>query len=415
MPAVLFTFYFLLLGFWLTRMRKVKGCGIESPVVLLLFIIKVSAGIAVGLASHYLFNYTTDYTQTNTYGIQEYHSLINTPEVFFTDIFSSNYAERGEFFGSQSSYWNDLRFNIIYKVLAFTNIFSRGNYYINSLFFNFVSFLGCILLYKVFIDVYPLKKWGVIIGCFLLPSTLYFGSGIHKDLVVLTALSVFCYCLYFGLKKGFEWKKISFLILSFLTILLIRNFVAVILLPCAVTWFISYKYRLSAVKSFATLLVAGILGTITLHSISEKVDPLQIVVNKQQAFFALGKANTDFVMDTLQPTVKSFAKQAPAALRHSFLAPYPTEFDNFYMNCFSVEMIIYWLLFLVMLITRSSNKKSWNAFIVFGIIFTFLLFLFTGYITPAAGALVRYRSIYFPFLLIPILCEINWKKVLGKL
>ena len=410
MPAVLFIFYFLLLGFWLTRMRMIKQSGIELPTVFLLFTIKVLAGVAVGLASHYIYHDRTDYHQTNLYGIQEYGSLINSPKVFFTDIFASNYAERGEFFGSQGSYWNDLRFNIIYKVLAFINVLSRGNYYINSLFFNFISFLGSVLLYRVFKDVYPIKKWAVIIGCFLLPSTLYFGSGIHKDLIVLTALSVFCYSLYFGLTKSFEWKKISLLILSFLAILLVRNFIAVILLPCALTWFLASRYRFSAIKSFATLIAAGILVTIALHSISEKVDPLKIVVNKQQAFFALGKAKTDFVMDTLQPTLQSFATQAPAALRHSFLAPYPAEFDNFFMNCFAVEIMIYWLLFLMMLFKKDRTNKGWNTFIVFGILFTFLIFLFTGYITPAAGALVRYRSIYFPFLLVPILASIKWDR-----
>ena len=152
----------------------------EKQIVLGLFTIKILAGVAVGLASHYILQDKTDYYRTNFYGIQEYHSMLQTPKVFFTDIFTSNYAERGEFFGSQSSYWNDLRFNIIYKIMAFANIFSRGNYYINSVFFNFVGFIGLILLYKVFIDLYPLKKWAVIIGCFLLPSTLYFGSGYTK-------------------------------------------------------------------------------------------------------------------------------------------------------------------------------------------------------------------------------------------
>jgi hypothetical protein len=245
----------------------VKETEIGTPVLLILFTIKILAGIAVGLASYYIFNYQTDYFQTNLYGIQEYHSLFESPKVFFTDIFISNYNETGEFFGSRGSYWNDLRFNIIYKVLAFMNIFSRGNYYINSLFFNFVSFIGSILLYKVFINIYPAKKWQVIIGCFLLPSTLYFGSGIFKDLIVLTALSVFCYSLYFGLLKDFTGKKIIYLSLSYIIILFIRNFIAVILLPCAITWIIAYKYKLSAIKSFITLFVAGIVVTVLLREL----------------------------------------------------------------------------------------------------------------------------------------------------
>jgi len=392
----------------------VKETDIGSPIVLILFTIKSLAGIAVGLASHYVLHDKTDYFRTSLYGIQEYHSLFDSPKIFFTDLFQSNYTETGEFFGSRVSYWNDLRFNIIYKVLAFTNIFSRGNYYINSLFFNFVSFISSILFYKVFINVYPAKKWQVIIGCFLLPSTLYFGSGIHKDLIVLTALSAFCYSLYFGLMKGFTGKKIIYLLLSFVTILFIRNFIAVILLPCAITWVIVDYYKLSAIKTFAALFVAGIVGTILLQQFSPKINPLLTVVKKQQAFFALGKANTDYKMDSLQPTIKSFTEQAPSALRHSFLSPYPNEFHNFYLNLFSLEMMTYWVLFLLMLFNPNKIKYSKQEFIVFGVAFTFLIFLFTGYITPAAGALIRYRSIYFPFIITPILCNINWGSLFDK-
>ena len=395
-------------------MRMGKQCGIGLPMLLLLFTIKIAAGIAVGLASHYILHDHTDYYQTNLYGMQEYHSLFDSPKVFFTDIFKSNYNETGEFFGSSPSYWNDLRYNIIYKVLAFTNIFSRGNYYINSLFFNFVSFVGSILLYKIFINVYPAKKWQVIISCFLLPSTLFFGSGIHKDLIVLTALSVFCYSLYFGLMNGFTGKKIIYLLLSFVTILFIRNFIAVILLPCAITWIIAYKYKVSASKTFAALFVAGIAGTILLQQFTPKINPLSIVVKKQQAFFALGKAHTDYKMDSLQPTIKSFAEQAPSALRHSFLSPYPTEFHNFYMNLFSLEMIAYWILFVLMLIFPVKIGYNNQHFIVFSLALAFLIFLFTGYITPAAGALIRYRSIYFPFILTPILCNISWVGLFDK-
>ena len=414
LSAVLFIFYFLLLGYLLSRLNIIKNCGIDLTIVFLLYSVKVAAGIAIGLASHYILHDKTDYFRTNLYGIQEYHSLFDSPKVFFTDIFKSNYNKTGEFFGSSASYWNDLRFNIIYKLLAFTNIFCRGNYYINSLFFNFVSFIGSILLYKIYINVYPAKKWQVIIGCFLLPSTLYFGSGIHKDLIVLTALSAFCYSLYFGLMKGFTGKKIIYLLLSFITILFIRNFIAVTLLPCAITWIIAYKYKLSAIKCFITLFVAGIVFTIILQQFSQKVNPLLIVAKKQQAFFALGRANTNYKMDSLQPTIKSFAEQAPSALRNSFLSPYPMEFQNLYMNLFSFEMMAYWILFVMMLIFPAKINHSNQEFIVFGVAFTFLIFLFTGYITPTAGALIRYRSIYFPFILLPILCNINWENLFDK-
>ncbi|MCY7292240.1 MAG: hypothetical protein LH615_08670 [Ferruginibacter sp.] len=361
--------------------------------------------------SHYLFNDLTDYYNTNNYGIQEYESLIHTPKVFFTDLFDYAYAEKSEFFGSKVSYWNDLRFNIIYKVLAFTNVLSRGNYNINSLFFNFVAFLGTVALYKVFAAVYPANKWANIVGCFLLPSTLFYSSGIHKDLIVFSALAVFCYCIFFGLQKRFTAKKICFLLLSFITILFIRNFIAIILLPCALAWFVSKKYSIQPLKVFAILFLVGIAATVFTHTYIKKADPLLLVVDKQQAFFALGKANTTYQLDSLQPTVKSFITIAPAALRHSFLSPLPGEFDNVFTNLLSLEMMAYWLLFLLMLIYPVKNIFHQNKFIVFGIVLTCLIFLFTGYITNTAGALVRYRSIYFPFLMVPVLCNINWGRM----
>ena len=398
----------------LAKMPFVRNAELGSKIILLLFCIKIIAGISVGLVSHYLFNDLTDYYNTNNYGIQEYHSLINTPRIFFTDLFTFSYAEKSEFFGSKVSYWNDLRFNIIYKVLAFTNVLSRGNYYINSLFFNFVAFIGTVALYRVFIYVYPGKKMSAVIGCFLLPSLLFYSSGIHKDLVVFTAIGIFCYSLYFSLENSFSLKKVSWLLLSFITILLIRNFIAVILLPCAIAWFVSKKYNLQSYKVFGILFITGIIATVFLHTYFKKADPLLIVVNKQQAFFSLGKSNTNYQLDSLQTTAKSFIMLTPTALRHSFLSPLPGEFDNIYCNLLSAEIILYWLLFLLMLFYPAKNKFQKNEFIVFGLVFTFLIFLFTGYITTNAGALIRYRSIYLPFLMVPVLCNINWDRLMNK-
>ncbi len=298
--------------------------------------------------------------------------------------------------------------------MGFFNILSRGNYYINSLFFNFFCFLGHIALYRVFKSVYPKATLPLIIGCFLLPSLLYFSSGIHKDLIIFTALAVFCYCMYFSRERGFSTKRVVFLILSFIAVLLMRNFIAVILFPCAIAWFISRRYRIKPIWVFSLLLLTMVTGTLLLHFTSVKYDPLQVVAAKQQAFLSLGKAATDYHNDTLQPTVKSFITSAPTALRHAFFSPYPGEFSNHYINLFSAEPVIFFVLCILMFVFPSRTINISKEFIVFGIVFTFLVLLFTGYISTTAGALIRYRSIYLPFLVIPMLCNINWSKWKGK-
>ena len=411
MAPYLFIIWFITGCFFIPRIKFIKEAGLGQKTILFLFVLKIAAGCTLGLVNHFLLQHSTDYDSYNDLGIVEYHMLFSDPSRFFTDIFTSNYAGYGDYFGSSGSYWNDLRGNILLKVLGIMNIFSRGNYYINSLYFNFICFFGHVALYRVFITVYPKQKLPVIAGCFLIPSLLYFSSGIHKDLIIFTAVCIFCYCLFFLLARGISGKKIFFLIASFLTILLIRNFIAVILLPCALAWFISSRYTIRRVKVFGTAAVVLALLAGALHYSTPQYDPLKVIVAKQQAFFGLGKAATDYHNDTLTPGIKSFVLAAPVAIRHAYLSPYPGEFHTRFIHFFSAEMILCWGLFILMLVFPVHHSATSRDFIIFGLAFSFVVLLFTGYITPAAGALIRYRSLYLPFIMTPILACINWRKI----
>jgi hypothetical protein len=409
----LFVIYFLACCYFITKIKFVQHAGLGTKMVLLLFVIKIAVGIIGGLVSHFLMHDNTDQYGYTLQGLVEYNNLIHNPKIFFTDSLPSAYTNNlGEFFGSHNSFWNDVRNNILVKTIGIFNILGRGNYYINSLFFNFISFFGHVALFRVFKYIYPKQHLAVIVGCFLLPSTLYFTSLIGKDMMIFTAFGIFCYALYFSLENGFTKKRMAYLLLSFFFILLIRNFIAVILLPCAVAWYVSSRCQIKPLKVFGALFLIAFIGGFLLQFLPQKYDPLNIVVEKQQAFFSLGIARSQYQNDTLQPTIKSFATATPVALRHSFLSPYPTEFNNIYLNGFAAEIIFYILLALIMFIFPYKNNNEVNAFIIFSFIFTFLIFLFSGYITTNAGALVRYRSIYFPLFITVILCRINSEKIM---
>jgi hypothetical protein len=382
--------------------------------VLVLFVIKVVVGIIGGLFSHYILHDQTDLYGYTLQGLIEYDNLLHHPKTFFFDSLPSAYANNlGEFFGSHDSFWNDLRNNILIKTIGIFNILSRGNYYINSLIFNFVGFFGHVAFFKVFKHIYPKQHWAIIVGCFLLPSTLYFTSLIGKDMMVFTGLGIFCYVLYFSLDQDFTKKRMIYLLLSFFFILLIRNFITVILLPCSVVYFMSSKYKINPLKAFGTLFLFACIGIVLSQFLPEKYDPLSIIVAKQQSFFSLGFARSQYQNDTLLPTIKSFATATPAALRHSFLSPYPGEFKNIYLNGLAVEIIFYIVLASIMFTFPYKKNNRLHPFIIFGLVCSFLIFLFSGYITTNAGALVRYRSAYFPFIIVPILCNINWAKFIS--
>lgn len=413
MYYLLFTLYFLVLCFLINRIPFIKNAELEKRLVVILFLLKISAGLLIGWMSATYYPQGNDYWNLNRHAWEEYQVLINDPKDFFTNIFYSHYPDKyGGFFNSFDSYWKDLANNIIIKALAICNILSRGNYYINSLFCNFFGFFGHVALYRVFIHVYKQKKWPVIAGCFILPSTLYFTSGIHKDSMIFTMLGLFCYAFYFSTRQRFTTKRILLLVLSVISILLIRNYVLVALVPAAIAMYIADRNE-RPLKTFAFIYTALLCLIILVTLIFPSSSPLKIITQKQKDFLDLPVATSQIATDTLQPTLSSFATNAPKAMEHGLLRPYVWEFPGTFLMLLAIELLIYQLLFLYMLTRPKVFPQTYRPFIYFGIFLSLTLLLFAGYIVPNAGSLVRYRSLYLPFLVTPILCSI-WQRSKAK-
>ena len=64
----------------------------------------------------------------------------------------------GSFFASSDSYWNDLKSNVFIKLLSIFDIFSFGHYYVNVIFYSFITLFGPLAFYKVMNDVFPKKR-----------------------------------------------------------------------------------------------------------------------------------------------------------------------------------------------------------------------------------------------------------------
>ncbi|MEO5942819.1 MAG: hypothetical protein ABIP30_16905 [Ferruginibacter sp.] len=409
---LLFFFYLGLGCFFIVKNSFIKNSQLAASNILALFLLKIAAGVFFGYTLLHVYP-GNDAWALNAYGNQEYQLLTAHPGTFFTDIFKSNYGEHyGSLFSSTNSYWNDLKLNILIKVVAILNIFSRGNYYINSLFFNFFCFFGHIALYRIFIKIYPGKKWLIIAGCFLLPSTLFFSSGMDKDCIIFGLIGMLCYCLYFSLENGFNLKKNIGIFLSIFFLFLLRNYIVVIMILPAVAWIINKKYHQKIARTFIVTFVFSILVLVLIQLTIPAFSPLKIVVNKQRDFFTLPIANTQLDTDTLLPQLQSFLSASPKAFNNAFIQPYPFQYSSSFLNIASFEIICYFFLFFAMLFYKNKSLQK-DPFISFSIVFAILMLLFIGFIVPNAGSIVRYRSIYLPLLIIPLLCSIkfnDWSK-----
>ena len=190
----LFFIYIILLGWLLTKIRFIKKAGLDSRIIPVLFIIKVITGVVSGWM--YSKDLRTDTWMYQADGLKEYELLFSNPKEYFTNLFYTGYDHgySGVLAGSDS-YWNDLKANLMNKFMSVLDIFSFGHYYVNVVLYNFIVFFGSVALYRLFRDIYGDKSKPAVITCFLLPSLLFFSSTVHKDGLVFTALSVFCFCI----------------------------------------------------------------------------------------------------------------------------------------------------------------------------------------------------------------------------
>lgn len=249
-----------------------------------------------------------------------------------------------------------------------------------------------------------------IIGCFLLPSTLYFSSGIHKDLVTFSMLGIFCYCLYFGVEQRMTIKRWFGLILSSIAILLTRNFILVALIPASIAFIISTKKQWPPVRTFILVYATGFLLLLLQQIALPAIQPLKIISQKQADFLDLPVAASQLSTHKLEPTLGSLFQNLPQAFNHGFLRPYIWENAGKFAIFFALEIVLYILLLCFMLFRRDDSPQKKTAFICFAIAFTVMMILVTGLIIPNSSSIIRYKSIYLPLLITPILCNIRFPK-----
>lgn len=407
---MLFFIYLLLFCWLLTKIKFIKDSGIDQRIIIGLFVIRITAGIINGYINLYYYS-GTDAAAFHQQSIIEYHLLFNDPKEYFINIFRYNSYQHSGLLDIADSFWNNLRSNIVIKLLSIFNIFSNCNFFVNTIFFNFFIFFGSVCFYRIYKQIFPLQKNLLIITLFLLPSFLYFTAGIEKDGLIFLGLGICCYNLFFLFKRAISIKKLLFTFAGLLIIFLLRNFVLITLIPGLIAWFISEKNKKYLLQTYIAVYLFFAVIFFNIGALHPSLNLPQYVSSRQIAFIQIAKGGESSInINPLFPNFRSFLNNAPQALNHALMRPYLTEkFTLLYIPA-ALEIFIYELLF-VLFFLFNARKKITQPFIYFGVFFSLSMLLMIGYTIPIIGAIVRYRSIYLPFIILPITCSLNWNRI----
>lgn len=416
---VLFAFYLLAVGWLLWRLPFFANSGIPLSWRWALLALKAGAAAAYG----WLFTYLPDYQATaDTWrfhyaALTETEWLLSDPLAWLADLYTPRYAHDGGLLATQNSFANDLKDLLFLKFLSLLNLLSGGRYYLNCLLFSFLTFFGIVALARCWQPVLRLASpLYPLLAIMLWPSVLFWTSGLHRDGLLLHAT---------GIAGWMGWRLVQhrgrlagawcWLLLHVAVLAMVRAYVlpmAVMGLSTAIGWWkLPPNRRWWLAAGVAVMLLAMAL----LPLLVSKQSLAMIIWHRQQAFEVLA-ARSELVPLALNGTWASIAHQFPTALSRALAMPplnvpfrltdIPFAFEN---------LLLLALLWPALRAQRRLDNLALTAWVLGSSIAVLLIWLLSAYTVPVGMAVVRYKSIWWPFItpwllwpLVPRLLPAHW-------
>lgn len=307
LEILLVTAYASLFIFLIAKMKFFECEGISRRAIQGVFILKILFGILLYLV------YTFYYTDRSTADIYKYFddskvlfdALFTKPQDYFQMLFGiGNDTPYFDVYYNQMNHWyreydsnlyNDshtiIRFNAIIR------LFSMGVYNVHTVFMCFLSLLGLTAIYKTFIPVMKEKSLLLFGAVFLIPSVLFWGSGVLKEGLLFFGLGFLVYYSHKVICCEWNLKSIFWILFSIVILALTKFYVAIAVIPALAAnyWIKKTGNKNVLLKYIASYLLLFSMGLFATNS-------LQVLVQKQKDFINLANGGTYLQRITAEKT-----------------------------------------------------------------------------------------------------------------
>jgi hypothetical protein len=233
---------------------------------------------------------------------------------------------------------------------------------------------------------------------FFIPSVIFWCSGIRAETLLLLFIALLIYNgKTYATKPGF-WNSLG-LLAGFFGMMLIRYQFLLVLLPAWIAYMISVQKQKTTPFFFNRIfLVIGILfmASLFLPPDWQLSRPLQ---HTQEKFFLL-HGNTRYALDSLEPGPVSFLKILPQAFANSTLRPFPWEGKNLLQSVSAAETLFMLAGLLFFFLSAGHRREITHPLYWLFLYYGISQLLTIGYTVPFPGAIVRYRSIAYLFMIL---------------
>jgi hypothetical protein len=385
-PWVRIILYFSIFTLIIIKLQK-KNSSLTPLETVAAFALKVILGCAYGYI-HLRFYNGDDTWVYNNEAINAYQQLNNHPLAFFRALWP---AHIDSLYEAKDFFTRNLEQELMIRLIALFNFLTGGNYYLNTIFFNFIVFWGHYWLFNFLILRYPSARTSLLIAVFFIPTIVFWLSGIRGDGFVLFFLSL----LFIQYDKWLTTRGAHHLLygcLSMLGMLLFRSAVLLVVIPVLIGWYMVARHDVKPIASYGfTYLFCAVVffGSLLIHPVKNLP---AMVANKQHEFLSL-PGKTRFNMKPLTSSPVSYFRAAPAAMVNTLMRPFIWEARGILQLITALETTIFLLCILAILFFVEWRVVTTDPWMSGGMLFSLSLFLFIGLTIPFPGAIIRYKAI----------------------
>lgn len=416
-------FYLLLFSWMLGRLNYFKSSPFSTKGLTFAFLLKIFSGVFVFLIYTY---YYPNRLEADTFRyFDDSHYMFNAIKDSPID-----YLKMLTGIGCDSEYFNESYFNhmnnwfrpyddglfndnrLIIRINALIRLISFGNYHVHSIIINFISFIGLLELSK-FLFQFNFSKLKVYFVLFLIPSFVFWSSGILKETILMAAVGVLLNQSFHFFNKRKTLLRLFLMLISFSAMIILKVYILVCFLP--IIFYIISNSILNHKQKLVLPVITTLLLFLLFPMLSNGMNPIQIIVDKQHNFIGLVEslnARSRIDIPYLDGSISELFYAIPQAIFNSALRPLPTDLNSAMIILPFLENLFLLVLIYILLTQKSktiltSSQKELFAQMIFAILFLFVLI---GMTTPVIGAIVRYKTPVLPFLFLIILSKINFEK-----
>ena len=417
--------YLLIINVFIYHFKWFQFRAFRPWITLLVFNLKFAVGILIWAV------YTFYYTDVANNDVHKFYRDALTlhdiraeaPSVFNRLMWGSEITGADKHKVSALNNWNrhfdEAPVNenrTIIRMNAWLMFLSFKTYFVHVLFMCLFSLLGLVLITNSVLRHSPPRTAVLALFVLLLPSLLFWTSGVMKEPLLLLGTGCFVYGISHLSFTSLQLNPILALLFGASIMFITKFFVLVCLLPATMA-FLLFRNRETVVfiwMKYAIVHVVLLLMAFQVYRILPGFNLQQMLINKQahsvkEAEYHRAGSRVEILH--LKDDILSVVCASPSAVFNVIARPLVWESGNPMMLASAVENIFV-ILFLILCAVYTDWKSPQNLNLFLFLLFSSLAyFTLIGLATPVLGNLVRYKAPLLPFLLFAFMFRVKPDRV----